>query len=1301
MAINTTLSNAYVERASSEHPISIWTLNEEVDYVSHISDEERQLELFSKWEIVGGEATSYPGTSLLNTPFPNSPTTRIEGAPPAPAVSDIVLRSKFPISENFLDKYFNFVIGCHIYMKSELSNSVSIGYEYDDPETLEVVEVLKTVATRTIDIDKWKFFSQTLELPPEDVTEIRFLIKVNITKGGLEEQYDFFINGLTVGQWAEEFVQTSYGLTPSDLPSNIALPAGTKAIPAFPYGAAGDNAYYLSKEYELVCTNFGVPLVYGSSNVTKISPNVSGGQSLPSIIFPGYGFLNEVGKFNTYTVEMWVRINSAASSSKKIFGPIASSDGLYVDDAFLTLKVGDQYTSHFIGEWYRPMLVHIRYTQDSAILLINGEEVLNLELNQNDITFPEDLVDNKSQNWLGFYAYEDVPIIDLDSFSIYPYSMPTQVAKRHFVWGQAITPPEQTNSALNAVTAFNDYAFANYTANYNYPDFANWKQAFFSNVNAESKSVGLPDYVLPEFKLTQRTKQDLFDQIDAIIPDENDPDDELGRTYLTLGTTALENEYFYFKSLNILNDPIESIYGVFKTDGTEVNKPIVKIVNKGTNDYFLISIDGTTLTYLINISGLTSILATKTIEADKKFTAGINLLNISKNQIAGINRFFANQASLDLSIAGDSNSKFFGKIYKFGLDGSYNNKKIREFYNSQGIFDESEETAEDMFIHTANYTLVGVKKYGIFFADIAVAGYWEDYMPLSYFAKSITDSDGNQNYELDVLQFNLDFPEPNSNAVEEQTEGWTYGELFAEYRSPITLLYRDLNNKFFTKWENYQDMNEQSIKTIFFNTEKSTLRSYVSFQRVANGANTNLEDFNHFAKPLANGIVDPDGTQLSWEDTAYELTTGTLIYPPTLTTKVINNNETKVPVDFNDIAIVYHLEFKSEGILHQPIRIKELQLASQVFERTTFTPVGSKFGVPVYYYNKAGVYFDLKGKNPIATYKKSTPHLYLNRQSGWKLRGEFELETDRGIAVPVNTAKAFNTEVSSIQMWIRFADKEFPGERVKIFSIDHNNGIYDFYLQADSSMIRGFVTAFDRETGQVVDTFNYFLNGKKIVTPFLVKEEWTVLAIEFPDLLNFSSRTGTISLNGPLMYNNVSYNLATNLEKDESIETRLWGDIKTLKLGNISNATTSGSQVTYSSAEDYAVGNLVTITGAIPAEYNVVDAEILSVTSGSFTIAGTRTAPYSIGGKVSTSSWGYVKTDLVVTDNSKPPFTWRSVRVLSQARTFEINPEQIYAKYTGSDRIIIDDQSRGILIRPELIRSFNNITWNQAVQTPV
>mgnify|MGYP006999140176 FL=1 len=120
----------------------------------------------------------------------------------------------------------------------------------------------------------------------------------------------------------------------------------------------------------------------------------------------------------------------------------------------------------------------------------------------------------------------------------------------------------------------------------------------------------MPNYVLPEFKLVNRTKQSLFDQIFEIQEDPEDPDDELGRKYLTLGTGPSENEYFYFKALNVLNDPVETVYGIFKTDGTEMNKPLIKIVNKASNDYFLISIDRTTLTYLINISGLTCLLYT-------------------------------------------------------------------------------------------------------------------------------------------------------------------------------------------------------------------------------------------------------------------------------------------------------------------------------------------------------------------------------------------------------------------------------------------------------------------------------------------------------------------------------------------------------------------------------------------------------------------------------------------------------------------------------------------------------------------
>jgi len=1297
------LSNAYVEKASSEQPTALWTLNDKVDYVSHISEEERKIHLFALWEVVGADATSVSGTSIENTPFIDSATTRIEGAPPPSPSYEIVLRSKFSISENFVQRFENFVIGTHIYVKSEFARYISVGYQYEDPQTEEIIEVLQTTPVFQSNLNSWNFLSKTVPLPPDNATDIKYLIKFGVVEGGLEEQYDFFINGLVVGQWAEEFVRNSYGVTLENLPPAIALPDGIKTVPAFPYGTSGQNGYYLSKDYELFSKNFGVPMVYGSSNVTKIYPHYMGNDSVPSIIFPGYGFFNEKGRFNNYTLEMWLKINSAASSAKKIFGPIGSEDGLYVDDAYLVLKLGEQYQSYFIGEWFRPMLIHIRFLRDSLVLVLNGEEIISMEIDRRSVTLPLETLEGKSQDWLGFYAYDDVPTLELDSFSIYPYGLPTQVMRRHFVWGQAITPPEQTNSAINSITAFNDYAFAKYAANYNYPDFANFVQGFGNNVLLGSRSLSLPEYSLPEFVLADRGLRDLFSSIQNLPVDENDEDDELGRKYLTLKESTSEEEYIYFETLNVLSETLDSVYGIFKTDGSDENKPLIKIRRRGSDDYLLINISGTSLLYYAYINGVENIIDTKIIEPNKKFIAGINIPKLLLSTIQGIAAFFADLSSLDMYIAGDSEYKFLGNIYKIALDGRFNSKEIEQFYNSNGTFKHDAESAESLFDHTANYTLVAIEKYNLFFADIAVSGYWEDYSPLSYFAKYVLDTDGTSKYDLDVMQFNLDFPEPNSRDVVESTPGWIYSELFASYRSPSVRTYSDLNNKFFTQWEDYQDMSEQSIKTVFFNTSKSTLQTYISFQEVRNGANRNLSEFQNTFGALANGIVDPDGSSQNWETTAYEITNGTIIYPPTIKKRIINNTEAVTPIDFNDVALVYHLKFKSEGIFHQPLRVRDLQIASQVFERTSFTPVGSKFGVPVFYYSKSGIYFDLKGKNPVRTYKRSTPHLYLSRQTGWKLKGQFDQLTDRGIAMPVNSSGAFNTEVSSVQMWVLFEDRQFPGDRVKVFSIDHNDGIYDFYIQADESLQRGLVKAYDRETDIEVFGLNYFINGTKVNTPILVKDEWAVIAIEFPDLLDFSGRAGLVSMNGPLVYNNISYNLATNLEKDEQIENRLWGELTSVYQANVTNAIPNAPEqtVTYLTNKPFDVGDIVTISGATPAEYNVENAEILEVSGNNFVIAGTRDGAYSAGGKATTSNWGYAQTDLPVNDDSEPPYTWKNVEVLFESRTFNINPEGIYAKYTGSDRIVVDDANEGILVKPESFTLFESIVWNQSVQSTV
>jgi len=1400
-----TLSNLYVERASSEHPLAIWMLNEQVDYISQIEEESRPIELFKNWSVANGEAISY-SSAEAQAPFLNSSTSKILGEVPEDFIdaqddtADIVLTGKFNFSNNFTPELFNFSIGLYVYLETNLSNTISIGYKYTlDGET---VEVLSTKNTTSRYVNNWIFVSDTFDLPPSGATNIRLLIKLNVSEGGIaydfenneEGSYNFLVNGLTVGQWSEDYNKTSFGVKTNPIPANIALPLDLRSLPAFPYGTSGENAYYLSTDKLLAAKNFGIPLVFGSNNVTQITKNVKNNINYPSLIFPGYGFLNNRGRNNNYTVEMWVRINSESYQSRKIFGPIASDDGLYVDGAFLTLKIGTSLGSHFVGDWYRPMHIHIRIIDGAAVLVLNGEEVISLAIDQESIALPEEFNDvGKSQDWLGFYAYDDVSPIDIDTFSIYSYAMPTVITKRRWVWGQAVSAPEQTNSPLNSVTAFNDYAFSNYVSNYNYPDFANWKQAYFSNVNAESKTLSLPQYALPAFRLGSRISSELFDDIKANIgaltPSTSDQDDTSKRTYITLSPTNSTpklpwdsaSDHIYFNNFGILNEPVRTFYGIFKTTGTEQNKVLIKIVNKNNNNGFSILINNLVVTYQITINGTIQTIDTKTINANEKFSVGLDLSRLSSSQNTSLNRFFSDQSSLEMYVAGDGSSKFLGKIYKIGFNSSYNSRKILWMYDDNGVMiphvkytitgstsvdqkitftttvkhnyligdsvninatnnalDLNEQkiisttdttftiansgtteypsgtivtdSSNILYSHTANYTLTAIDKYNLYFPDIAVAGYWEDYQPLSYFSKLITNYDLSSKYELDMIQYNQDFPEPPKVESTIETSEWYYENLRLEYLEPVLLSYADLNNDFYTGWRNYQEMSENSVRTNFYETKDSNLRSYVSFQKIKDGANRSLADFHSFAKPLTSGIIDPSEVSLDWEQTAFETTTGTLIYPPT---KRYTN---KKDINFEDYAIVYHLDFKSEGVLHQPIRFKELQLASQVYESTDFTPIGSRFGTPVYYYSKSGIYFDLKAKNPVATYKKSTPYLYLDRHSGWKLKGKFEPTVDRGIAVPVNLAGSSNVEVASMQLWLRFAEEEFPEEAIMIFSIEHNEGTYDFFLQSDGSRKRGFIFAVDRSTAEVIETVEYYVNGESVNRPYLNQKEWCMLGLQFEKLLDFSNQTGLINLNGPLIYNNVSYNLATNIEKNTTIETRTWADMFKTKYVKITNAAISGNEViyTYTSEEGYSLqtGDLAVISGILPAEFNNVGVRVkLRISSNSFSVVKNETLTnqtYDINSQGIVEFGDWIDLPIMfktpaIRNTPEKPGTWNKARVVSENLVFSVNPKSIYERYTGSNRIIIEDSfsSPGLLVDPERIRVYKNVSWLDRLKVPV
>ena len=69
-------SNLYAEKVFAEHPIVLWPLDDSVDYVSLISEDQRDFS-GDTWQISGGTASL---NYSLNSPFDDSHTTEFNTA---------------------------------------------------------------------------------------------------------------------------------------------------------------------------------------------------------------------------------------------------------------------------------------------------------------------------------------------------------------------------------------------------------------------------------------------------------------------------------------------------------------------------------------------------------------------------------------------------------------------------------------------------------------------------------------------------------------------------------------------------------------------------------------------------------------------------------------------------------------------------------------------------------------------------------------------------------------------------------------------------------------------------------------------------------------------------------------------------------------------------------------------------------------------------------------------------------------------------------------------------------------------
>lgn len=494
-------SNLYAEKIFSEHPTIMWALDDDADYVSLISESERDIG--ASWSFINCDVTT---TSVIKEPFIDSYTNLVVGDFPTTFPNNALMLSPYLFNFNELNSNpGNLSIGTYFYSDSPFLESITIGYAYINPSTSAWV-----LSSKIIDVSvhqKWSFISEVFPVLNINADVSIFISPNFISGGSSSSDYHLYLNGISVGQFAENSNTMSLGVEKINIPTTISIPASS-GIEAFSYGSIEDNGYYLIKNNTLLSRNTGVPLVYGAANITKIIPNTEG---QPSLILPGKGFLNNVGRYQDYTVEFWARIECTSNTPRRIFGPISSTDGIYVENGYLTLQIGKQYKTHFISEWFRPMLIDFRVVKNKAVVLLNSEEVISLDIDMATLELPNEFDENgKSQDWLGFYAYDDVSPLEIDCVAIYPYNVSQTIAKRRMVYAQAVASAESINASYSGKSAYIDYPFADYTANYSYPDFAPWQNGTFNNLKTTKNGITTPDYELPQIFLQDKTLNDLY-----------------------------------------------------------------------------------------------------------------------------------------------------------------------------------------------------------------------------------------------------------------------------------------------------------------------------------------------------------------------------------------------------------------------------------------------------------------------------------------------------------------------------------------------------------------------------------------------------------------------------------------------------------------------------------------------------------------------------------------------------------------------------------------------------------------------
>lgn len=860
------------------------------------------------------------------------------------------------------------------------------------------------------------------------------------------------------------------------------LSAYGNGIPAKTYGFDQNSnlGYYVSG----AVSNNGIPMVYGSLNVTTLYPNSV--TNAPSLVIPGFGFLTENHRYNAGTFQFWLRITDTQHYPRRLFGQVNSMDGLYLDGPFLSLRIGDNVGSHYLGDIGRPMLISIVYINESVTLIVNDKEVVNVKFKNEDTALSTNSGDS---DWVAFYSYSTTPRVQIDTIAYYPTAINSSRTKLHYTWGQAVDSPELNNSSYTDVPVIADYQFAKNANNFMYPSEGRWQNGLINNVSTDGNMLSVPAYTLPSivFSDSSKTVADWYDAQELIVGQsmttslsngvQINPDSFFQMNPIIPPTGSTQRKRWttgcvgVFEKLNFIQDTIESFFIVVKADQftydfddptddtTEFVETLLapetlfKMV-KQSGDYLEAEITypavgQTTATVAYKFNGTT--IDSFTVEKNDLFAVGLNFSDYAtyKNNPA-LSGFLGDRQSIKFYFGGNESltKTYSGSMYRVSFSNGKNDAKVSSKFTN-GMVDKTK--ASDLKTWIASYTLFPSTTYGSFGLDIAVEGTWSDHVPAKKMATSKVLANNVEVYTLDYLQLNLDYPESTS-------------------------------------------------------TTNSFVKSYIRLSNTAAAAVTSFTDMS----------IESDRTITigsGWESKRYEFVDYTIAELPT----GLNLETTEINID---------IDFTVAGIIRRPVSIKTLHVSSHVFnESSEKTSIGTKLGKDIYPYSIVGGNTVYDGGKPVLLYKNSTPYLYLNKNSGFRIPGSDDSKTF-GLEIPINESLQPFYRMSVLQFALYTDYSDFSNSVAENEILQVNDG-------SDSISVRlaygtgnyGKIKVYMNGSSYIDQTvpapsIGVYMSGTKTDTGFRSKE-WHMVTLLFRSPVDFKNG-GNIRITGKHLVNSIS-----------------------------------------------------------------------------------------------------------------------------------------------------------------------------------